>query len=80
MQNDCSLAALLSVDAANLREYVYGLIKSEPITCDELEERSGLKHQTASARVNELMRAGRIASVGTRKTRSGRKANVWSSL
>lgn len=47
-------------------------------TCDEVEETTGLSHQTASARVHELMKAGRIvAAEGKRKTRAGRAATVW---
>ncbi len=49
------------------------------LTCDELEVLSGLSHQTASARVNELanpmVRA--IVPAGHRPTRSGRNAVVW---
>lgn len=49
-------------------------------TCDEIEAAMGLKHQTASARVNELMAKGAIVTRGRdgrRKTRSGRLAEVW---
>lgn len=46
-------------------------------TCDEVEAALGMTHQTASARVHELMRAGVIEPVGKRKTRSGRGATVW---
>jgi hypothetical protein len=47
-------------------------------TCDEVEVLTGMAHQTCSARVNELMRKGRIVDTGQRrKTRSGRKAVVW---
>jgi hypothetical protein len=49
-------------------------------TCDEVEERTGLPHQSASARVNWLKdsrRAWIIDSGATRATRSGRQATVW---
>lgn len=47
-------------------------------TCDEIERDLGLTHQTASARVNELVKAGRLVdSDERRKTRSGRNATVW---
>jgi len=46
-------------------------------TCDEIEEVTGLKHQTASARVRELADLEEIVPIGTRLTRSGRKAVVW---
>lgn len=47
-------------------------------TCDEVERQLVLTHQTASARVHELMRQGVIFDSGVRRaTRSGRKATVW---
>lgn len=47
-------------------------------TCDEVEEKLGLRHQTASARLWELHKAGLVVDSGrTRKTRSGRSAVVW---
>lgn len=48
-----------------------------PATCDELEVRLCLSHQTCSASVNNLMKSGLIIADGKRETRSGRKANVW---
>lgn len=52
-------------------------ISAAPATCDELEVRHGLTHQTCSAAVNWLMRHGQVVAEGTRKTRSGRAARVW---
>jgi Fic family protein len=47
-------------------------------TCDEIERATGLSHQTASARLRELVLNGRIEDSGERrKTRSGRLATVW---
>jgi predicted ArsR family transcriptional regulator len=47
-------------------------------TCDEVEQYLELRHQTASARINELKVAGLIVATGDkRKTRSGRAAAVW---
>jgi predicted HTH transcriptional regulator len=48
-----------------------------PATCDELEQRLDLSHQTASASVNHLMRAGILVANGSRPTRSGRRARIW---
>lgn len=51
------------------------------MTCDEVEEATGLTHQTASARINELRAKGRIEDSGVvRRTRSGRAAIVWRSV
>lgn len=48
------------------------------LTCDEVERRFGLRHQTASARVYDLRKRGHIkASEITRETSSGRGAIVW---
>lgn len=52
-------------------------------TCDELELITGMTHQTASARVHELMRLGKLVASEAdgktirRPTRSGSKATVW---
>jgi predicted transcriptional regulator len=54
-----------------------GLRGADGATCDEVEQAMRLTHQTASARINELMNAGKIREGGRRKTRSGRSATVW---
>jgi len=47
-------------------------------TCDEIEQKLGLAHQTASARLRELSMKQHIVDSGIkRKTRSGRNAIVW---
>lgn len=47
-------------------------------TVDDIEAASGLPHQTASARMNELMRGGWIVDSGhKRRTRNGGDAVVW---
>lgn len=47
-------------------------------TTDEVEKATGLSHQTASARVNELYRDGYLEVTGqTRLTRYGRPAHVY---
>lgn len=57
---------------------IYQLISDKPKTCDEIEMITGLSHQTASARVNDLKKAYRIHDSGERrKTRSNRNATVW---
>ena len=52
-------------------------IRQSPATCDEIEERLQLTHQAASARINDLMRAGEIIAIGAKLTRSNRMARVW---
>ncbi len=49
-----------------------------PDTDDGVEERLSMRHQNCSARRRSLVLKGIVASTGrTRKTRSGRKAQVW---
>lgn len=78
--SDTSQSAGESIEpsACVLRERVYLCIADGGATCDEVEQRTGLRHQTASARVRELALSGRIRDTGQRrKTRSGRNAAVW---
>ncbi len=63
-----------------IRERVADAITSSAfgMTCDEIEQRLALTHQTASARVYDLRKLGAIRDSGfVRHTRSGRKAIVW---
>ena len=83
MSRDTSADALSSVAESvdKLRSIVLVMIcerDAEGATCDEVEVALSMRHQTASARVNELMEAGKISDSGVRRrTRSGRKAIVW---
>jgi hypothetical protein len=74
-----SQAAAHSLDADSLRAKVLDFIKSrsDGATSDEVEIALGLRHQTASARIRELVLMGRLRKPGnTRKTSSGRSAEV----
>ena len=72
---------------SRLRAIVLNAFKaaaSRGLTCDELEQETGLSHQCASPRQIELARLGLIVeardgegNVMRRKTRSGRPAAVW---
>jgi len=81
--SDTSKAAAESLDGAVLNDMqlkVLEAIIDSPMgmTCDELELQLGMRHQTASARVNELLKATYIEDSGERrKTSSGRQATVW---
>lgn len=82
--SDTSTAAAFSMQrkpAALLRQRILHQIREAGalgLTCDALEAQTGLSHQTASARVNELMKTGAIEDSGARRlTRSDRKATVW---
>lgn len=66
-----------TTDEQNILELVRGA-GANGHTCDEVEVKLDLTHQTASARVHDLMRAGEIVLAGfKRPTRSGRNATVW---
>lgn len=74
-------AESMRVHAPRLRRQVWlSLRMLGSATCDELEALTGLAHQTASARLNELANTGCIVRTDERrKTRSGRSAWVYRS-
>jgi hypothetical protein len=80
---DTSAAAADSLDGlpvTALRAAVLKAIAAAPqgLTCDQVETRLALRHQTASARIRELSIMGMIEDSGRRdRTRSGRSARVY---
>ena len=70
--------AKIHVDKRPMREKIYDLIahRQHP-TCEEIEIALGLKHQSVSARISELKRAGRIIITGERETLSGCMAATY---
>ena len=83
-----------SIDAARSLDKILGKMQAEVLayvrsapegaTCDEAEVALGLKHQTASARLNDLMKLGmvqfRYDAAGKalrRLTRSNRGARIY---
>lgn len=77
-----SEAAAVSIEkvANRLQQVTYDAIREREkrgATDDELEQITGLKHQTVSARRRELYLRGLIVNDGERPTRSGRRAKVW---
>lgn len=81
--SDTSEEAAMAIegDLAHLERVVYAeFLKSGAggATCDEIERRLGMRHQTCSARVHALDRGAAIVDSGERrKTRSGRRAAVY---
>lgn len=72
-------AGSIAPSAASMRARTLALLRERPdgLTSDELEELTGWRHQTASARLRELVLAEEVwDSPVRRKTRSGRKAVV----
>lgn len=79
---DTSAEAYESIRAAvnKLGLAVLSLIEQSPsgVTCEDVETRLRLSHQTASARISELKAKGLIWDTGQRaKTRSGRLARIY---
>ncbi len=74
-------ATAISRRAPSLRELVFNYIASrgpDGSTADEVCAALGMWPQTATPRINELAKAGRIVKTGrTRPTRSGCSAVVW---
>lgn len=57
---------------------VMAALRIASATCEEVENRLGLSHQTCSARIRYLALKGLIVDTGqTRTNRSGRQAIVW---
>lgn len=81
--SDTSEAAAQTMErpAPNLRERVARAVAESGfrgMTCDEVESTLELRHQTASARLRELVLCGRIVDSNNRRaTRSGRYAAVY---
>lgn len=79
---DTSLAAAESIapSADSIRAKIKAFIaaQAQGATCDEIELSLDLRHQTASARVRELVLFKEIKDSGDRReTRSGRGARVY---
>lgn len=77
---DTSKAAADSIEpkAGKLAMAILHRLRVMPQTCFEIEQASGLSHQTASARIRELNLKRLIVDSGDRRaTGSGRKAIVW---
>jgi predicted ArsR family transcriptional regulator len=73
-------AKSMGADAPSLRDQIFAHINQSGrgLTCDEIEEVFEIRHQTASARIRELVMFGKLVDSGERrKTRSGRSARVY---
>lgn len=68
-------------DASKILAYIIREDRPKGATCDEIEVALSMSHQTASARVRDLFKAGIIRDSGIRRnTRTGRKATVWEAV
>lgn len=60
------------------RARILMLLEATPATSDEIEAALGIPHQSASARINDLLNGGWILDTGQRRrTRSGSLAIAW---
>lgn len=80
--SDTSAAAALSMvgETSRIRRRVLWYVAgcTQGATCDEVEVALDLRHQTASARIRELVLLGCLEDTHQRRrTRSGRTAVVW---
>ena len=81
--SDTSLiaAASVSLSTASLRLRILRRVREsvgEGMTCDEVEDVMKLRHQTASARIRELVQDNKLVDSGYRRlTRSNHPATVW---
>lgn len=72
-----SVEANRAVNKSRLRLLILANLRFRDMTCEEVENATGLSHQTCSARFSELKRDGLIEPTKRRKTRSGRWAMAW---
>jgi hypothetical protein len=72
---------VIGVDSATVRGEIFSLVRlagARGVTCDEVENRLYLPHQTASARISELVASRVIVQTGEKRpTSTGRKARVY---
>jgi hypothetical protein len=69
--------SVIALSKGVLRQRILNLLIASPLHCEAVEELLGMKHQTASARLSELLRDGRVTVCGRTKTRSGSSARVY---
>jgi predicted ArsR family transcriptional regulator len=71
-------AAQIAPTAGSLRALVLEALKSQAMTDEEIAAALQLNPSTARPRRIELQRAGLVIAAGTKATRSGRQATIWS--
>lgn len=77
--DECSAAANPTTDQKR-RDHgkILDAVRQAPdgLTTQEVTKKTGLSYQTASARVSELVKAGRLVRKGRRDTDSGNTAHI----
>lgn len=79
---ETSVEAFRGLPAETIREEVYRIIRDcGGLACEQVEDKLKMPHQTASARITELLAQGRLSvSKRLHKTRSGRNARVYEAV
>jgi len=73
-------AAFVEPSAGTVRAWVLKEIRKagqKGLSCEQLERRCKLRHQSASARIRELVLDGLVEIIGTRENESGVRARVY---
>jgi hypothetical protein len=73
-------ATFIEPSAGTVRAWVLKEIRKagkRGLTCEETERRCKLRHQSASARIRELVLDGLVEIIGTRENESGVRARVY---
>lgn len=71
-------AQSLKPDLGRIQKLVFDFIAAKPSTAREVEDALSMRTQTVTARIRELVLAGRLEDSGEKRTTdSGRKAIVW---
>lgn len=58
------------------RNRIAGALHEQAATCQQLEDRLGLSHESCSARISEMRKDGTVVEVGRAVNRSGRSARL----
>lgn len=79
---ETSVEAFKGLPTETIREAVFNAIMNcGGFSCEQVEEHLKMPHQTASARITELLAQGRLRiTTRTYKTRSGRSARVYEAV
>jgi hypothetical protein len=75
-----SAATFIEPSAGTVRAWVLKEIRKagqKGLSCEQVERRCKLRHQSASARIRELVIDGLVEIIGTRENESGVRARVY---
>ena len=79
-RTSCAAAKFAEPSAGTVRAWVLREIRKSGKrgrTCEQIERLCSLRHQSASARIRELVLDGLVEIIGTRENESGVRARVY---